>query len=427
VPLGFGGSHLVLEPASVLEPAPCRIGDLGVCGMAVLASTLDGLAAERLDGDVVSGADLVELLVARARMEAELLRRIRVWDDHRVWSGDGALSASGWLAHHGGLHPGTARRLVHLAHRLGDAPVTEAALQAGRLSVDQATALARASTAPCTVRFQADEQVLVDQAQALTVPQLQQVVRHWRTRAEAESSEVEVGADPGFEGRHLHASVTWDATVALDGVLDPDSGAVVLAALDAAIDADRDQSGEDRRSRPQRRVDALALICRHYLDTARLPVTGGERPHLAVTVDLGTLTTGQGSGRSDHGVTLSAAAARLLACDAAVHPIRIRGSQPLDIGRRTRTVPTAVRRALVVRDGGCRFPGCDRPPAWTDAHHITHWANGGATALANLILLCRRHHRLLHHGWTLTGTPTKPTFTRPDGTTLPQPRAGPPP
>jgi len=215
--------------------------------------------------------------------------------------------------------------------------------------------------------------------------------------------------------------------VALDGVLDPDSGAVVLAALDAAIEADRDASGEDRRSRPQRRVDALALICRHYLDTARLPVTGGERPHLAVTVDLGTLTTGQGSGRSDHGVTLSAAAARLLACDAAVHPIRIRGSQPLDIGRRTRTVPTAVRRALVVRDGGCRFPGCDRPPAWTDAHHITHWANGGATALANLILLCRRHHRLLHHGWTLTGTATTATFTRPDGTTLPQPRAGPPP
>ena len=395
--------------------------------MSGLTSVLGGLAAERLDGDVVSGADLVELLVARARLEAELLRRIRVWDDHCVWSGDGALSPSGWLAHHGGLHPGTARRLVYLAHRLGDAPVTEAALQAGRLSVDQATALARASTAPCTVRFQADEQVLVDQAQALTVPQLQQVVRHWRTRAEAESSEVEVGADPGFEGRQLHASVTWDATVALDGVLDPDSGAVVLAALDAAIDADRDQSGADTRSRPQRRVDALALICRHYLDTARLPVTGGERPHLAVTVDLGTLTTGQGSGRSDHGVTLSAATARLLACDAAVHPILLRGSQPLDIGRRTRTVPTAVRRALVVRDGGCRFPGCDRPPAWTDAHHITHWADGGATALANLILLCRRHHRLLHHGWTLTGTATKPTFTRPDGTRLERARAAPSP
>jgi hypothetical protein len=78
----------------------------------------------------------------------------------------------------------------------------------------------------------------------------------------------------------------------------------------------------------------------------------------------------------------------------------------LDVGRRTRTVPPAIRTALVVRDRGCAFPGCDRPPSWTDAHHLEHWADGGPTALDNLVLLCRRHHRAVHEGgWRLTRTP----------------------
>jgi 5-methylcytosine-specific restriction endonuclease McrA len=75
---------------------------------------------------------------------------------------------------------------------------------------------------------------------------------------------------------------------------------------------------------------------------------------------------------------------------------------PLTVGRSTRTVPAAIRRALVVRDRGCRFPGCDRPPAWADAHHLVHWADGGETDLENLVLLCRPHHRIVHEqGWTL--------------------------
>ena len=394
-----------------------------------LVQALDELATVRLDGDVVASADVGELLQARARLEAELLRRVRVWDDHRRWAAEGALSPSGWLTHHGGLSVVSARRLVALAHRLGDAPVTEAALQAGSLSVDQAVIVARASTAPCTARFQADEVLLVEQAQRLAVGQLPAVVRHWRQRAEADLGPVE--ADPGYTGRHLHASVSWEGTVVVDGVLDPADGAVVLAALEAAMAADRDVLGEPTRTRAQRRADALGVVCRHYLDTASLPVVGGERPHLAVTIDLERLDTHGGArggrgggvvaGWSDQGVGLPAAAVATLACDASVHPIFTRGSEPLDIGRRSRTVPTGMRRALIVRDGGCRFPGCDRPPGRCDAHHVEHWLDGGVTALANLLLLCRRHHRLLHHGWTITGPARAPVFTRPDGTTLTAP------
>ena len=113
--------------------------------------------------------------------------------------------------------------------------------------------------------------------------------------------------------------------------------------------------------------------------------------------------------------------ARRLACDASVRRIVLGGpSQPLDVGRRTAVVPAGLRRAVIVRDHVCRFPGCDRPHDWCDAHHIVHWADGGPTALANLVLLCRRHHRLVHTrgGFRLALEHGRPVFRRPDGTAI---------
>ena len=94
-------------------------------------------------------------------------------------------------------------------------------------------------------------------------------------------------------------------------------------------------------------------------------------------------------------------------------------SQPLDIGRSSRTVPEPMRRAVIARDRHCRFPGCRRPARWCDAHHIVHWTDDGPTRVDNLILLCRHHHTLIHRGFGLTGTGSDPRFTRPDGTHLP--------
>jgi hypothetical protein len=104
------------------------------------------------------------------------------------------------------------------------------------------------------------------------------------------------------------------------------------------------------------------------------------------------------------GVTIRPDTARRLACDCNLIPAVLGGaSEPLDIGRTTRVIPAAIRRALVLRDGGCRFPGCDRPAQWTDAHHLRHWLHGGHTKLDNLVLVCRRHHVMLHEtGWTIT-------------------------
>ena len=127
-----------------------------------------------------------------------------------------------------------------------------------------------------------------------------------------------------------------------------------------------------------------------------------------VTVDLATLrqqledpaaalTTGATLGS---GWSVGPQTARRLACDAKVIPLVLGGpSEPLDVGRLTRSCPPALRRALVFRDGGCRYPGCDRPPEWTDVHHIVHWTDGGPTSLTNCVLVCRHHHTLLHeHG-----------------------------
>jgi hypothetical protein len=116
---------------------------------------------------------------------------------------------------------------------------------------------------------------------------------------------------------------------------------------------------------------------------------------------------------------ISPQAARLLACDSIVHRIVLGpDSIPLDVGRAARIVPAPIRRALLVRDRGCAFPTCDRPASWCQAHHIKHWSDGGETSLDNCVLLCRFHHRLMHHtGWDVHAVPGgRPYFTRPDGT-----------
>jgi hypothetical protein len=130
------------------------------------------------------------------------------------------------------------------------------------------------------------------------------------------------------------------------------------------------------------------------------------------------LVAGSG-GELDSVGPVSGSLARRLACDASVRRVVMAGrSEPLDVGRRTPVASPAIRRAVMVRDRRCRFPGCGRPKTWCDAHHVVHWADGGPTSVANLILLCRRHHRLVHEGFTLELEDRRPVFRRPDGTVL---------
>ncbi len=150
----------------------------------------------------------------------------------------------------------------------------------------------------------------------------------------------------------------------------------------------------------------------------------GERPKVVVTVDLPTLTGAQpglaiGGTRA---VPLSAEAARRRCCDAGITRVITDGpSLVLDVGRSTRTVSPQLRTAITTRDQHCRFPGCHAPPRFGEIHHLIHWTRGGPTDRANLVLLCWRHHRLVHHSaWTVTGdAQTMLTFRAPDTTTYP--------
>jgi uncharacterized protein DUF222 len=191
--------------------------------------------------------------------------------------------------------------------------------------------------------------------------------------------------------------------VAVDGLLDPLTGETVLAAVHACS---APAGPEDARSPGQRRADALGEICRRALTTGRLPSAGGDRPQVLVTVSLDTMRNEPGSGPGELGWAgpISGELARRVGCDASITRIVLDpASQPLDVGRATRVVGTGLRRALLVRDRTCRYPGCSMPGQWCDAHHRRHWARGGQTALGNLILLCDHHHTHVHlTGQTLT-------------------------
>jgi hypothetical protein len=210
--------------------------------------------------------------------------------------------------------------------------------------------------------------------------------------------------------------------VRVDGNLDPETGEALIAALRAVQDAEaRARSLDDARSPAQRRADALGEVCRQWLDHLDRPSVAGERPHVTVTVDLQALHGQEGPSEFDHTGPILPEIARRLACDASVERVVFGPkSEPLDVGRRTPIVPAPMRRAVVARDRGCRFPGCDLPHTWCDAHHIVHWADGGTTAVSNLILMCRRHHRLVHDpdGPSIEMVDGSPVFRRADGSLL---------
>jgi len=371
--------------------------------------------------------DYAALQRAMEVLEAERFRRLADIERRRSFERDGYLSAAAWLADVHRVEWGSARDQVRIARALEEMPETRRALEGGQISMSAVRVLAAARGTDASA-FERSEPQLVAAATIHPIRDLQRVVLYWRQRVESERCPTRVNWL--HERRRLHASVTLGGMVRVDGDLDPETGETLLSALGAVVDAEaRSRTQEDVRTPAQRRADALGEICRQWLTRRDRPTVAGERPHLVVTVSADALQGGiAGSGAAsegvaelDHGGPVHPEVARRVACDASLMRVVMSGaSQPLDVGRRTPVVPPAMRRAVVLRDRGCRFPGCDRPPVWCDAHHIVHWAHGGPTALHNLLLLCRRHHRLVHEhgGFTLESLDGQPVFRRPDGSAL---------
>jgi hypothetical protein len=347
-----------------------------------LRSAVEALRSETLPDhpDARLEEDFAELQQVCELLELERLRRLAEIERRRLFERDGHLSAASWLAARFRIAWGTARGQTRLARALAHMPGTRHALEAGDVSLSAARVLVAA-------RDGLDDQL--------------------RAR------------------RRLHASVSFEGMVRVDGDLDPEAGETLLTALRAVMDAGSRNGSDDNRTPPQRRADALHEICRQWLDLAERPTVAGERPHVTVTVDAPALAgASSGAGDLDHVGAVDVTFARQLSCDASVMRVVMAGrSQPLDVGRRTPVVPPAIRRAVIVRDRVCRFPGCDRPHTWCDAHHIVHWADGGSTSLHNLLLLCRRHHGMIHRreGFRLNLEDGVPIFRRCDGTLLDNP------
>jgi Domain of unknown function (DUF222)/HNH endonuclease len=292
-------------------------------------------------------------------------------------------------------------------------PVTAEALSGGAISIGAAAMLCAARETDVEA-FARCEAALVDAAMRLSVPDLMHAIERFRALADTDAIEAE--ARRRFARRRLYASAILDGMIRIDGDLDPETGQVVITALSSVVDAWARSEDRDERSPAQRRADALGEICRQYLDGVDRPVVGGERPHVTVTVDLATLESMAGTGELDDAGSVTGEAARRIACDARVSRVITRGrSEPLDVGRQTRVVSAALRRAVVIRDRACRFPGCELPHRWCDAHHVEHWVDGGSTSLSNLVLLCRRHHRSVHDGFRVRFADGDVRFTAPDG------------
>ncbi|WP_309235947.1 DUF222 domain-containing protein [Amycolatopsis sp. SID8362] len=193
---------------------------------------------------------------------------------------------------------------------------------------------------------------------------------------------------------------TWELT----GRFDDETGTRASALLDALAER---RGTDDLRSPQERYGDAFSDAVDLALNSPELPAQAGERVHVMVAVSLADLKSGRGTATLGDTGAITAADARLHACDCKLIPAVLgTTSEPLDLGRARRLISPGLRRALFLRDRGCAFPGCHRPPRHCQGHHIRHWAEGGLTDLANLVLLCGHHHRLLHRsGWQVRIAP----------------------
>ncbi len=314
----------------------------------------------------------------------ELLVLIREFDERAGWLKWGLENCTQWLHWRCDLSRSAAREKVRVAHALKALPEISAAFSKGTLSYSKVRALTRAATPM-------NEASLLDFALSTTAARVEERCQQLRN---ASPGAVEA-VNRAHERRSLRVwRDTGRGTLTLSVELPLETGELVCQALDKAVEAGGQQGPEfEGTSWSAQQADALVTMARGYLSGgSEGSASAADAYQVVVHVDGAALTGGEG--RSD----LAVESVKRLSCDGSVVPM-VDGAngEPLNVGRKQRTVPAALKRALWARDGGCTFPGCTHR-RFVDAHHIRHWADGGETSLANTMLLCGGHHRLVHEG-----------------------------
>src|SRR5580700_7452718 len=381
---------------------------------------VDALVDESIDGFSTHalGADLIDIRRAIDRLEAEFVRRLHRFDRDHGAVADGGVGTVSWLRANAGMTGKTAAYRVHLARTLGELPATLDSARAGRASFTNVTMIAHLAEDVGVERIAPLEQILVSGAETLDPGRMRVLTQHTRMRLDPDG--VLAADNHAHERRWLDCDQTYGGVFVVRGEFDAESGMLLKTAIDALSQT---TGPGDTRTGSQHRADGVLELVTARLRSGDHPDVHGQRPHLTLTVSAETLRTGgHGAPAELSGVgPIHAHSARRIACDAVrtvvtVAPLTESAAStawadlmasstqalPLSVGRATRTIPAHIRTALHLRDQGCRFPDCDRPPAWTDGHHIIHWADGGPTDLDNLVSLCRRHHRPVHEqGWRI--------------------------
>jgi uncharacterized protein DUF222/HNH endonuclease len=339
----------------------------------------------------------------------------------------GATSLAVWLRDSLRISIFAARRLVKLGDQIDARPAVADAVAVGVVNSEQTAVIAAAladlpDDTAAAIRDEC-ESALVAQAQTLEPGLLRTVGERILAHVAPQVAEEALLAKLERDERNARETQAFtmiprgNGIVRLAGSLDAESAAVIRAAIDPlSRPVPGADGGRDTRLPARRRAEALVEVCALALATGELPDHGGIRPQLTAVFDLDPIAGIVHNGTLDTGESLSPAAVRRFACDAGIIPAALGSrSEILDLGRARRLYSGSIRLALILRDGGCAFPGCDRPPQWTEGHHIRSWLDGGETNLANGVLLCRRHHRAVHHdGWTVRiATDQRPEFIPP--------------
>jgi hypothetical protein len=366
----------------------------------VLISELENENFEPLTNTAL-GEDILELRRTVDRIEFQCSRRLDLFARRQGHTAFGFVTLISWLRRACRLSPGAASQHAEVARNLSALPDTSTALAAGDIGFHHAAVIAHSVTEVGAAAVLRQEPRLLEAARSHDPKNLNHLTRLIRYCEDPDGTLADANDD--HEQRYLHLSQSWQGMFFIEGRLDAEGGATLRTALNAL---EEEWVVGDERSGRQRRADALVELARQRLDAGTLPEVAGQKPHLSVTASVSTLMKDPGAppGDLEWSQPITADTVRRVACDCAMTRVLLGpNSEPIDVGRCTRTIPPALRRALVVRDKHCRFPGCDRPADWCDGHHLIHWVDGGETSLANTCLLCRRHHRFVHElGWQLT-------------------------
>ena len=356
---------------------------------------MEAVALAREQLDVLAG-QIADLSLRIDLAKHSMLAHLRTFDAHDGWAGMGFVSTAAWLAWRIGIGAAAAREHVRVARALAELRLVDAAFAAGTLSYSKVRAITRAAT-PET------EQDFLDIATHATAAQIEKLAGAYRrTRVDPSQPSADLC-------RFVRRTDTASGMVRIDMQLTPEQASVVWEAMHAALDAGRrDVSAEtsasaevpsgDPGTQQAERADALVSVAQAYLQHE--PRTLGSGYELVVMTTPEQLEQGPGGvgGFLRDGTPLPLHVARMLACDCTRVDVAIDDSgEILDVGRARRTIPSAMGRALWLRDGGCRVPGCGRKHH-LHAHHIEAWAEGGKTSKSNLVLLCPSHHGLVHEG-----------------------------